>query len=82
MKFLLSSLLLFLAAVAQATSSTGSRLLSIWEDVEEQKLYSKFIGDLESKTGITYHHLPIPHPLHTGGPSTVSWVANHAFINL
>lgn len=49
MKFLLSSLLLFLAAVAQAASSTGNRLLSIWEDVSEQKLYSKFIGDLEGK---------------------------------
>lgn len=48
MKFVLSCLLLFLAAVAQAISATGSRLLTIWEDVDDQKLYSKFIGDLES----------------------------------
>lgn len=47
MKFVLSCLLLFLAAVAQALSITGDRLLSIWEDVEDRKLYSKFIGDLE-----------------------------------
>lgn len=49
MKLLLSALLLFLAAVAQAVSSTGSRLLSIWDDVEDQKLYSRFIGDLEKR---------------------------------
>lgn len=48
MKFVLSCLLLFLAAVAQALSATGDRLLSIWEDVADQKLYSKFLGDLES----------------------------------
>lgn len=47
MKFVVSCLLLFLAAVAQALSVTGDRLLSIWEDLEEQKLYSKFLGDLE-----------------------------------
>lgn len=47
MKFILSCLLLFLAAVAQALSVTGVRLLSIWEDLEDQKLYSKFIADLE-----------------------------------
>lgn len=47
MKFVLSCLLLFLAAVAQALSVTGDRLLSIWEDLEDKKLYSKFIGDLE-----------------------------------
>lgn len=52
MKFLLSSLLLLLAAVAHAVSSTGDRLLTIWEDVEEKKLYSKFIGDLEGENGI------------------------------
>lgn len=48
MKFILSCLLLFLAAVAQALSTTGNRLLSIWEDKDDQKLYSKFLGDLES----------------------------------
>lgn len=48
MKFVVSCLLLFLAAVAQALSATGARLLTIWEDVDDQKLYSKFIGDLES----------------------------------
>ncbi|KUI54217.1 Dolichyl-diphosphooligosaccharide--protein glycosyltransferase subunit wbp1 [Cytospora mali] len=58
MKFLLSSLLLFLAAVAQAASSTGSRLLSIWEDVEDQKLYSKFIGDLEKRGYKISHATP------------------------
>lgn len=48
MKVVLSCLLLFLAAVAQALSATGDRLLTIWEDVEEKQLYSKFLGDLES----------------------------------
>lgn len=48
MKFFLSCLLLALAAITQAASSTGDRLLSIWEDVEDKKLYSKFVGDLES----------------------------------
>lgn len=48
MKLFLSFLLLALAAVTQAASATGDRLLSIWEDVEDQKLYSKFVGDLES----------------------------------
>jgi hypothetical protein len=48
MKLVLSFLLLALAAIAQAASATGDRLLSIWEDVEDKKLYSKFIGDLES----------------------------------
>lgn len=47
MKFVLSCLLLFLAAVAQALSITGDRLLGIWEDIEDQKQYSKFIGDLK-----------------------------------
>ncbi|ROW13624.1 hypothetical protein VPNG_04543 [Cytospora leucostoma] len=55
MKFLLSSLLLFLVAVAHAASSTGSRLLTVWEDVEDRKLYSKFVGDLE-KRGYTIDH--------------------------
>ncbi|CAN8100411.1 unnamed protein product [Discula destructiva] len=49
MKFVLSCLLLFLAAVAQAISATGDRLLSIWENKDDQKLYSKFLGDLESR---------------------------------
>lgn len=48
MKFVLTCLLLFLAAVAQALSATGDRLLTIWEDVDDKNLYSKFIGDLES----------------------------------
>lgn len=48
MKLFLSFLLLALAAVTQAASATGDRLLSIWEDVDDQKLYSKFVGDLES----------------------------------
>lgn len=48
MKLVFSCLLLFLAAVAQALSATGDRLLNIWEDKDDQKLYSKFLGDLES----------------------------------
>lgn len=48
MKLVLSFLLLALAAITQAASATGDRLLSIWEDVEDQKLYSKFVADLES----------------------------------
>lgn len=54
MKVVLSCLLLFLAAVAQALSVTGDRLLSIWDNLGDQKLYSKFIGDLEGT------HAPCP----------------------
>lgn len=60
MKFFLSFLLLALAAVTQAASATGDRLLSIWEDVEDQKLYSKFVGDLESMQ----HPIDPPAPHH------------------
>lgn len=47
MKAVFSCLLLFLAAVAQALSATGDRLLTVWEDVEDKKLYSKYLEDLE-----------------------------------
>lgn len=58
MKLVLSFLLLALAAITQAASATGDRLLSIWEDVEDQKLYSKFIGDLERRGYKITHATP------------------------
>ncbi|KAI5861062.1 Dolichyl-diphosphooligosaccharide-protein glycosyltransferase 48kDa subunit [Durotheca rogersii] len=49
MKTLLSFLLLLLAALSHAISSTGDRLLVILEDVAEKESYSKFLGDLEGR---------------------------------
>ena len=49
MKSLVSVLVLLFVAVAQALSSTGNRVLAIFEDVSEKATYSKFLGDL---TGI------------------------------
>lgn len=65
MKFLVSLLLLALAAITQAASATGDRLLSIWEDVDDQKLYSKFIGDLESMQTLNeiYNNLTMANPI-------------------
>lgn len=47
MRSLVSFLLLLLAAVAQAVSSRGERLLVVLDDVAEKAGYSKFFGDLE-----------------------------------
>jgi oligosaccharyltransferase complex subunit beta len=47
MRSLVSFLLLLLAAVAQAVSSSGERLLVVLDDVAEKAEYSKFFGDLE-----------------------------------
>ena len=47
MKSLFSFLVLLLASLAYAASSTGDRLLAIFDDVEEKGSYSKFLGDLE-----------------------------------
>lgn len=47
MTSLTSFLLLLFTAVAQAISSSGSRLLVVLEDVAEKAQYSKFLGDLE-----------------------------------
>ncbi|KAH6657048.1 Dolichyl-diphosphooligosaccharide--protein glycosyltransferase subunit WBP1 [Truncatella angustata] len=49
MRSLVSFLLLLLAAVAQAVSSSGERLLVILDDVAEKAGYSKFFGDLEAR---------------------------------
>jgi oligosaccharyltransferase complex subunit beta len=51
MRFLLSLFVLCFVAIAQAVSSTGSRLLVILDDVAEKAGYTKFLGDLESKSG-------------------------------
>lgn len=48
MKSVVSVLLVLLAAVAQAISSGGERLLVILDDVADKTGYSKFLGDLES----------------------------------
>ncbi|KAK8075027.1 dolichyl-diphosphooligosaccharide-protein glycosyltransferase 48kD subunit [Apiospora hydei] len=49
MTSLTSFLLLLFTAVAQAISSSGSRLLVVLEDVAEKAQYSKFLGDLEGR---------------------------------
>jgi hypothetical protein len=49
MRWLLSFLLLGLAAVAQAVSSSGSKLLVVLEELADKTKYSKYLGDLESK---------------------------------
>ncbi|KAI0019947.1 Dolichyl-diphosphooligosaccharide-protein glycosyltransferase 48kDa subunit [Xylariomycetidae sp. FL0641] len=55
MRSLLSFLVLLLAAVVQAVSSSGDRLLVVLEDVAEKAGYSKFLGDLEARGfDITY----------------------------
>lgn len=48
MKTLLSFLVLLLAAVVQAVSSTGSRLLVVLDDAADKGEYSTFFGDLTS----------------------------------
>lgn len=74
MKLFLSFLLLALTAVTQAASATGDRLLSIWEDVEDQKLYSKFVGDLESmlRPGEILHELTLANSIALQGEGTRS----------
>lgn len=47
MRSLLSVAAVLLAAVANAASSSGDRLLVILEDVAEKAAYSKFFADLE-----------------------------------
>lgn len=49
MKSFVSFLLLFVAAVVQATSSTGSRLLVVLDDAAEKADFSKFFGDLAGR---------------------------------
>lgn len=49
MRSIVSFLLLLLAAVAQAVSSSGERLLVVLDDVAEKAGYSKFFGDLEGE---------------------------------
>ena len=48
MKSLFTLLVLLLAAVVRAVSSTGSRLLVILDDVTDKADYSTFFGDLSS----------------------------------
>lgn len=49
MKSLLSFFLLLAATLVSALSSTGDRLVAIFDDVAEKASYSKFLGDLESR---------------------------------
>ncbi|KAJ9155713.1 Dolichyl-diphosphooligosaccharide--protein glycosyltransferase subunit WBP1 [Pleurostoma richardsiae] len=58
MRSLVSFLLLLLAGVARAISSSGPRVLAIFEDLEEQSKYSKFIGDLEGRGFKLSHATP------------------------
>lgn len=46
MKSLFSLLVLLLAAVVQAVSSAGGRLLVVLDDVADKEKYSTFFGDL------------------------------------
>lgn len=46
MKTLFSLLVLLLAAVVQAVSSVGGRLLVVLDDVADKEEYSTFFGDL------------------------------------
>ena len=58
MKSLLSFLVLLLAAVAQALSVGGRRILAIWDDQADQSNYSKFVRDLEGKEASCVHSWP------------------------
>ncbi|KAI1099263.1 Dolichyl-diphosphooligosaccharide-protein glycosyltransferase 48kDa subunit [Jackrogersella minutella] len=49
MKFLISFVVLFWAALVHAISSSGDRLLVVLEDAAEKETYSKFLGDLEGR---------------------------------
>jgi len=55
MKSLLSFLLLLLVAAVQALSSTGSRLLVIFDDEADREGYKTFFGDIK---GIGLAFLP------------------------
>lgn len=48
MKSLFTFLALLLASVVSAISSSGDRLLAVFDDVADKAGYSKFLGDLES----------------------------------
>jgi oligosaccharyltransferase complex subunit beta len=47
MRSLISFVLLLLAAVAQAISSSGDRLLVVLDNVADKTGYTKFFGDLD-----------------------------------
>lgn len=49
MKSLLSLFVVLLASLVSAISSTGDRLLAVFDDVADKASYSKFLGDLESR---------------------------------
>ena len=50
MKSLLSLFVVLLASLVSAISSTGDRLLAVFDDVADKTSYSKFLGDLESQS--------------------------------
>lgn len=62
MKTFLSFVLLLLAAVVQAISSTGSRLLVVLNDPADKDKYSTFFGDL---TGMILETTAARPQLHT-----------------
>ena len=49
MKWLFSFIVLAIAAVVQAASSTGNRLLVVLEEQAEREKYSVFLEDLAGK---------------------------------
>lgn len=49
MRTLLSFLLLALASVVAAISTSGNRLLVVLDDVADKATYSKFFADLEGQ---------------------------------
>jgi hypothetical protein len=52
MRSLFSILLLCLAGIVAAVSSSGSRLLVVLEDAAEKSKYSKFWTELEGETDL------------------------------
>lgn len=60
MKSLFSFLVLLLAAVVQAVSSTGSRLLVILDNVADKDRYSTFLGDLAGMWSLPFAYVVHP----------------------
>ena len=58
MRWLLSLLLLAIAAVASAKSFTGNRLLVVLEEQAEREKYSVFLEDLAGKCNLHWWEKP------------------------
>ena len=49
MRWIFSVLLLGIAAVVQAVSSSGNKLMVVLEELADKAKYSKYFGDLEGE---------------------------------